>query len=165
MEQTHTTALVIRPHQLDWYQRLRSRIDRWVRRGGRAYPWADLLLLLPDFIHLTIHLLHDTRVRVTDRALLAAVLAYVIAPIDLIPEAFVGVPGLLDDLALLAAAYHTVLVRVPASVLHDYWAGPASVLEVVAAIIRDADSWLGPRRWRWLQRLLRTETGRAESPA
>ena len=111
------------------------------------------------------HLLRDARVRVTDRALLAAVLAYVIAPIDLIPEAFVGVPGLLDDLALLAAAYHAVLVRVPASVVRDYWAGPGSLLEVVAAIMRDADTWLGPRRWRWLQRVLRTETVRAHSPA
>ncbi len=154
------TALVIRPQQPDWYQRLRLWIQRWSTRGGRVHPWADLLFLLPDFVHLTLHVLRDPRVRAADRALLAAVLAYVFTPFDLIPEALVGVPGLFDDLALLAAAYHAILHRVPFAVLHDHWAGPTSLFDAVNRIVREADALLGPRRWRWLQRMVRADHGR-----
>ena len=154
MEATPDTALVIRPRQPDGYQRLRLRIRRWLTLGGRLRPWGDVLFLLPDFIHLTLQVVRDSRVRPADRALLTAVLLYVFTPFDLIPEGVVGVPGLLDDLALLAAAYHAVLTRVPAEVIHGYWAGPVPLLDAIRRIVREADAWLGPRRWQWLQRMV-----------
>lgn len=153
MHESGSRALIIRPQQPDWYQRLRLRIRRWSTAGGRVPPWADLLCLMPDLVHLTVCVVRDPRVAKADRALLATVLVYVCAPIDLIPEGLVGVPGLLDDLALLAAAYHAVLTRVPLALLQGYWAGPAPLLDVVSRVMRDADTWLGRRRWRWLQRM------------
>lgn len=160
-----TTTLIIRPQQPDWYQRLRLWIRRWTTAGGRVDPWADLLFLLPDFIHLTIQVLRDSRVRLADRALLAAVLAYVFTPFDLIPEALFGVPGLLDDLALLAAAYHAVLSRVPRALLEAYWAGPTPLFAAIRRIVEEADARLGPRRWRWLQRMVQAEQARVQAGA
>ena len=93
------------------------------------------------------------------------VLVYVFTPFDLIPEGLVGVPGLLDDLALLAAAYHAVLTRVPAAVLQGYWAGPVPLLDVIQRIVREADGWLGPRRWQWLQRMVRSDVAGARTHA
>lgn len=133
--------------------------------GGRVHPWADALLLLPDLIHLTVQVLRDPRVRPAERGLLAAVLAYVFLPIDLIPEAFTGVPGLLDDLALLAAAYHAVLHRVPADLLATYWAGPVALLDLVGHLVAEANRHLGVRRWNWMQRMVRAETVRAQASA
>ena len=158
MEAPLDRALIIRPHQPDGYHRLRLRIRRWLTLGGRLEPWGDALFLLPDLVHLTVHVLRDVRIRPADRALLATVLVYVFTPFDLIPEGLVGVPGLLDDLALLAAAYHAVLTRVPADVLQGYWAGPVPLLEAIRRVMRQADTWLGPRRWRWLQRMVQRDT-------
>ena len=126
-------------------------------------PWADALLILPDLMHLTIQVLRDTRVRLQDRALLAFALTYVFTPFDLIPEALFGVPGLLDDLALLAGAYHIVLQRIPLHVLTDYWAGPVPLLDVISRVVGEADAWLGPRRWHWLERMLKAEQQQAVS--
>ena len=47
----------------DFYRRLRARLDEWLQsREGRAYRFADHILLLPDFVHLIIRLALDRRV-------------------------------------------------------------------------------------------------------
>jgi len=68
----------------DYYRRLRARLDGWLQsREGRAYRFADHLLLLPDFVHLIIRLALDRRVPMELRTQTAAVLAYVMLPLDL----------------------------------------------------------------------------------
>ena len=95
------------------------------------------------------------------RVLAAAVVAYVLSPIDLIPD-FIPVLGLLDDLILVPLGVLLVRRLVPAEVLEDCrvrakeaigrgrpvsWAGAAAILCVWAALV--ALTFLVVRRWLW----------------
>jgi uncharacterized membrane protein YkvA (DUF1232 family) len=67
------------------------------RKRSRRKSAIQLLRELPNFIKLLVRLLRDARVSKLDRALFAVVIAYVLLPIDLLPD-FLGFTGLFDDL-------------------------------------------------------------------
>ena len=80
--------------------------------SSEAYPparrsWKELgmeaVLLLPNVVKLLVRITRDPRVPVRRKVVLAAVMAYVVSPIDLIPDFFIGV-GRLDDVIVVAIA-------------------------------------------------------------
>lgn len=66
---------------------------------GRA---LQVITHLPDFIRLYWRLFRDPRVSVLAKALLVATLAYVVWPLDIIPD-FLPVIGEMDDLGIVIA--------------------------------------------------------------
>lgn len=139
----------------DFYRRLRGRIDEWLQsREGRAYRFADHLLLLPDFVHLIIRLALDRRVPMELRTQTAAVLAYVMLPLDLIPEAMVGPVGFGDDLLLVALMVRRLLIMVPEEVVLSHWAGPTGLMETTRRILDAAEEMVGSKVWQRLQRIV-----------
>jgi uncharacterized membrane protein YkvA (DUF1232 family) len=139
----------------DFYRRLRTRLDEWLQsREGRAYRFADHLLLLPDFVHLTIRLALDRRVPMELRTQTAAVLAYVMLPLDLVPEGLVGPVGFGDDLLLIALMVRRLLTTVPPDVVMTHWAGPAGLMETIRTILDAAEEMVGNRVWKRLQRIV-----------
>lgn len=139
----------------DFYRRLRQRITDWLAsRDGRAYRFADRLLLLPDFVHLLIRLALDRRVPTALKTQTAAVLAYVALPLDLVPEAFAGPAGLADDLLLVALMIRRLLGSVPADVANTHWAGPPGLLQTIRNLMEAAEEMVGERVWKRLQRIV-----------
>ena len=66
---------------------------------GRA---LQVITHLPDFIRLYWRLFRDPRVSVLAKALLVATVAYVVWPLDIIPD-FLPVIGEMDDLGIVIA--------------------------------------------------------------
>src|SRR5689334_5272514 len=93
----------------DFYQALRARIAQWLAGKGKGFRHAQLLLLAPDLFHLLTRLMLDRRIPVSEKAGLGAALAYFLSPIDLLPEAFLGPAGYVDDVALAAYALHRLI--------------------------------------------------------
>ena len=139
----------------DFYRRLRGRLDEWLKsREGRAYRFADYLLLLPDFVHLVIRLALDRRVPMELRTQTAAVLAYVMLPFDLIPEAVIGPIGFGDDLLLVALMVRRLLTTVPQEVVLEYWTGPTGLMKTIRTVLDAAEEMVGSRVWQRLQRIV-----------
>ena len=139
----------------DFYRRLRTRLDAWLQsREGRAYRFADHLLLLPDFVHLVIRLALDRRVPMELRTQTAAVLAYVMLPFDLVPEGLVGPVGFGDDLLLAALMVRRLLITVPPDVVLAHWAGPVGLMETIRSVLDAAEDMVGSRVWKRLQRIV-----------
>ena len=139
----------------DFYQRLRASLDEWLKsREGRAYRFADYLLLLPDFLHLIIRLAIDRRVPTALRTQTAAVLAYVMLPLDLVPEGLVGPIGFGDDLLLVALMVRRLLITVPPDIVLTHWAGPAGLMDTIKTILDAAEEMVGTRVWKRLQRII-----------
>lgn len=139
----------------DYYRRLRARLDDWLQsREGRAYRFADHLLLLPDFVHLVIRLALDRRVPIELRTQTAAVLAYVMLPLDLVPEGLVGPLGFGDDLLLVALMARRLLTMVPPEVVLTHWAGPSGLMDTIRMLLDAAEEMVGARVWKRLQRLI-----------
>lgn len=82
----------------------------------------SMITQLPTIVTLVWRLLRDARVSKLDRALFVGVLAYIFAPIDLLPD-FVVVLGLVDDLYLVGLALSRLLGRAGPDVLLEHWRG------------------------------------------
>jgi len=104
-------------------------------RFGRARvreAAASLLRQAPAVLRLFGRLMTDARVSLVDRGLVAAVLAYVISPWDLIPD-FLAVIGVVDDLFLIGVALDRLLMRAPAEAVEEHWEGTPEGLDAVTA--------------------------------
>ncbi len=155
-EVTVSKGAAIEPAKMeDFYRRLRRRITDWIgSKQGRAYRYADRLLLLPDFVHLIIRLALDRRVPAELRAQTAAVLAYVVLPLDLMPEGLMGPVGFADDLLLVVLMTRRLLARVPSDVVLSHWAGRADLLRTIQGVLEVADEMVGNKLWKRLQRMV-----------
>ena len=104
-------------------------------RFGRARvreAATTLLRQAPAVLRLFGRLMTDRRVSVVDRGLVAAVLAYVISPFDLIPD-FLTIIGVVDDLFLMGIALERLLMRAPRDVVEDHWVGTPEGLDALTA--------------------------------
>lgn len=100
----------------------------------RAELLKEAALAVPHLVMLLSRLMRDRDVSTTRKVLAGAAIAYVISPYDLLPD---GIPfiGCIDDVVVLAAAVHSLMVAVPAARLDAYWEGSEDALDIVAGLI------------------------------
>src|SRR6266550_6314806 len=112
-----------------FYDRVRKNIHRYVERKGAAVEkTAEFLLLVPDVFILLWRLLNDARVSGKNKVLLGSGVAYFVFPFDLLPEAFLGPIGYLDDLVLAVYILNRMLTDTDAAILREHWSGSDDVL-------------------------------------
>lgn len=83
---------------------------------------------LPNYVRLLAGLMTDARVRPLDKVLVAGAIAYIIMPIDLIPD-FIPFFGEIDDLFVLILALQHLVGNAGRGVLLDHWRGDPADLE------------------------------------
>jgi uncharacterized membrane protein YkvA (DUF1232 family) len=98
--------------------------------AGRHTDARALARFVPDCAVLFRRLLGDGRVAWWRKVLLAAALAYLVMPFDLVPD-FIPVAGQLDDAIVVALALRLILRASGASLLGEHWPGPARSLRVI----------------------------------
>lgn len=91
----------------------------------------------------------DTRVPRRNKLIFAGVAAYLVMPVDLIPDWLPGI-GRLDDLIMLCVALDSVLNHVPQKVLDDHWQGDQAVLDTIRSIVSTAVEFVPPQLLRTL---------------
>lgn len=96
----------------------------------------EAAMLFPNVVKLLTRLLRDERVPMRRKALIGAVLAYVVSPIDLIPDFVVGF-GRLDDLVLVSLAIDHLMSGSDEALVREYWDGTQDGLD----LIRSAFAW------------------------
>lgn len=121
--------------QDDFYQKLRSKIQKWLdTRAGGIGKLGQYVLFAPDFFHLLSKLMLDSRIDTSNKAKIGAGILYFFAPIDFLPELLVGPGGFLDDVVVAVFIINTLLNKFPAEVIEEHWAGDKSLLSVVSGI-------------------------------
>jgi uncharacterized membrane protein YkvA (DUF1232 family) len=108
--------------------------------AGRRTDAAALARFGPDCVVLVRRLLGDRRVPRRVRLALAALLVYLLSPIDLVPD-FVPVAGQLDDALLLALALRLLLRASGPEIVRERWPGPPRSLEVVLRLAQRPGGW------------------------
>jgi uncharacterized membrane protein YkvA (DUF1232 family) len=89
---------------------------------------------VPNLVKLCYRLMRDPRVPEKQKVFLAVALAYLLAPVDLIPD-YIPFIGRADDLLLLAFALNAMFEAAGEVVVHEHWDGTGDVLEIVAGVI------------------------------
>jgi uncharacterized membrane protein YkvA (DUF1232 family) len=108
--------------------------------AGRRGDAAAVARFVPDCTVLVRRLLGDPRVPRHSRMVLAALLAYLVFPIDLVPD-FIPVAGQLDDAVLLVLVLRQLLRAAGPEVVCDHWPGPERSLRVLLAVAQRPRGW------------------------
>jgi uncharacterized membrane protein YkvA (DUF1232 family) len=97
---------------------------------GHQADARALVRLVPDCVVLFKRLLTDPRVDWWRKVVLVGVIAYVVSPIDIVPD-FVPIAGQLDDAILVVIAIRVLLRGSGPRLLSEHWPGPARSLEFI----------------------------------
>ena len=111
-------------------------IDDRVPAPSRTYGelLLEAALLLPNLVKLLARLMRDPRVPVKRKVALGLVLAYVVSPIDLIPDFVVGL-GRIDDIVLVSVALDQMLNGPEAGLVLEHWDGSIDALDLVRSVV------------------------------
>jgi uncharacterized membrane protein YkvA (DUF1232 family) len=101
----------------------------------------DLLLFLPRLGVLLGKLIADPEVATADKLLLAGVVAYIMSPIDIVPD-FIPVVGQIDDVYLVALCLLRLLNRSGEAKVRKYWEGPEDIVSLLNTITDLATRYL-----------------------
>jgi uncharacterized membrane protein YkvA (DUF1232 family) len=100
------------------------------RRDGAKRTLLDTIRQLPSYLRLLGGLLVDRRVSLVDKALVAGAIAYIVSPLDLIPD-FIPFLGQVDDVFLLMASLERLVANAGADVVYDHWRGDPDEIEAL----------------------------------
>jgi uncharacterized membrane protein YkvA (DUF1232 family) len=106
----------------------------WVLRP-RDVRIAALLRVVPDILRLVRNLLVDRSVPPAVRVALIGLLAWLVNPIDLIPD-FIPVLGPLDDVVVAILVLRFVRRRLGDEEMRRRWPGTSDGYDLLAAILR-----------------------------
>jgi uncharacterized membrane protein YkvA (DUF1232 family) len=123
-------------------------------RTGARRTVMGYVAELPRFLRLLWGLITDARVATVDKLLVAGAIAYIVTPIDLIPD-FIPFLGEVDDVYLLVLALRRLLQNAGRTVLLAHWTGdPAELRELNLRKVMLAAAFFLPRRMRRRLRIL-----------
>jgi len=144
----------LNPSQQDFYKKLRNDVKTWLNKNlDRENKWADYVLVAPDLFHLLCKLSVDKDVPSKKKIKLIAGIAYFISPIDLLPEAFLGPIGYLDDIAVAAYLLNELVNEVDPHIVRIHWAGDSDILDLIKTILANADKMIGGRLWQKIRKI------------
>ena len=105
----------------------------WLIRP-RTVALGELVRVVPDLLRLVRRLIADGTVPLDARAALVGLLAWLVNPIDLIPE-FIPVLGPLDDVVVAVLVLRYVRRRIGEDELRARWPGTSAGYELLAGIL------------------------------
>lgn len=122
-------------------------------RTGAKRTVVSVISEIPKFLRLLYGLLTDSRVNNIDKLVVAGAIAYILMPIDLIPD-FIPFIGEVDDVFLMILAIDRLISHAGRKVVADHWVGdPAELGTLNLERILAACAFFLPKRMR---RRLRT---------
>ena len=91
------------------------------RRGAKR-TLMGTITQLPLYLRMFFGLFRDVRVSTVDKVLVGAAIAYLLAPVDLVPD-WIPVLGQVDDVFLLVTALKRLMQNAGKRVVAEHWAG------------------------------------------
>ena len=105
----------------------------WLHRPSRELA-GPTLKLIPDLVRLVRSLLADAATPTAAKVALVGLLAYLLSPIDLIPDFLPGV-GALDDVAIAALVLRWAGRRIGLSGLRAHWTGSEAGFALLSRLL------------------------------
>ena len=141
---TEVSGPVTRERADRFYDRMRSAIRGYLeKKGTLAGNTGEYLLLAPDVFVLLWRLVTDNRVNAKNKVMLGSGLAYYFFPLDIMPEAFLGPIGYLDDLVFGVYLLNKLLADTDVAILREHWSGRDDILDTIRNVLNAADNLVG----------------------
>ncbi|MDQ6717398.1 MAG: YkvA family protein [Gemmatimonadota bacterium] len=122
-------------------------------RTGAKRTLVGTMKEIPNFLRLLYGLVTDPRVSNVDKLLVAGAIAYVLMPMDIIPD-FIPFIGEVDDVFVIVMALQRLISNAGRAVVADHWMGePGELSALNLERVLAACAFFLPRR---IRRRLRT---------
>lgn len=125
------------------------RIDDYNNRKEAKGFLKGVIMLIPNFLKLLYRLFKDSRVPMAEKAMVVGAIAYVVSPLDLLPDVIPFI-GQVDDLYLIGLVVLRLLARTDDAVIQEHWDGRGDLASLVNKIVRAAQ-YILPKK---MQRIL-----------
>lgn len=145
-------TIELNPREQRFYDKLRGYVVK--QEPGRGSGLRDLLFLLPDLAVLLFRMSREPLVPLGGKAIALMGAAYLMSPIDLIPE-ILGPIGFLDDLVVAAACLSRLLNYVHPDVVRMHWSGQGDALEAIQRVTQWGEDFVVVRLPAIFKRLVR----------
>lgn len=122
----------------DKYTKGRKKLEK--KFDGKLNVLHEYVLIVPDIVALIYRLLKDERVKIKTKLEISAAVAYIIFPIDIIPE-FIPLIGKIDDVAVLFFALNRIINEVPINIIAENWAGKNDLVVVLKKAVEFLNSY------------------------
>jgi uncharacterized membrane protein YkvA (DUF1232 family) len=141
--------------KLKFYENLREKITRYAtdKTGEKGGKFTEYVLALPDFFILLCRLAVDKRVNTSQKLMIGGIIAYVISPIDIIPD-FIPIIGYVDDVVLVVFGLNIILNDLDNQIILDNWSGKQDVLELLQKITSTAEDFLNKNVLKKIKKLV-----------
>jgi uncharacterized membrane protein YkvA (DUF1232 family) len=117
-------------------------------RTGAKRTVLGTIQQLPHYLKLLGGLLLDRRVAPIDKLMVAGAIAYILLPLDLLPD-FIPFLGEVDDVFLLVSALQRLITNAGRRVVLDHWTGdPAELRQLNLQRVLSAAAFFLPLRMR-----------------
>lgn len=117
------------------------------RRGAKRTV-IHYIRQLPHYLRLLFGLMTDPRVAAVDKLLVVGAIAYIVTPIDFLPD-FIPFLGEVDDVYLLVMSLQRLISNAGRRVLLDHWGGEvADLADLKLRQVLSAAAFFLPRRIR-----------------
>jgi uncharacterized membrane protein YkvA (DUF1232 family) len=103
-----------------------------------------------------IRLIQDGRTPMRFKSQLVMVAAYVVLPVDLIPEAVFGAAGLADDALVISVMLMRLLgnsKELDQQMLRELWSGKGDIVDVINEVVDSGGEIVNTRVWRRVRSL------------
>ena len=150
----------------DYYTRVRDKIVRWAEGAGADRDITGYVLLIPDLMALFVRLMADPRVAPALKFEIAAASAYIISPLDLMPEIALGPAGLIDDSIVAVIALNRVVKMMGQAgedVLRQNWNGSDDILKVIQDLLERADRFVSGPVWNGIKSFMQEPDSKPDS--
>ena len=104
--------------------------ERDTRARAQEAGIATIVKAVVEGLRVSVALAGDPRVAGRDKAMAALALVYLVFPIDLIPDMFLGF-GQLDDLGLIFWGWRRLLQGAGRDLIAEHWRGDTAALDLV----------------------------------
>jgi uncharacterized membrane protein YkvA (DUF1232 family) len=101
----------------------------------------EILADFPHLVRLIYRLIQENRVSRFDKVILLGIVAYVLNPLDLMPDA-IPLLGQVDDAYLMALGLLRMLNRADPEVLNENWSGRYGIVPLIKSITRAATFYM-----------------------
>jgi uncharacterized membrane protein YkvA (DUF1232 family) len=133
----------LEPEDRRFYSRLRERIREWAaKKGPKRAKTVEYVMAVPDVFVLLLRLIGSPSVAKRSKLMLAAVVAYIVFPFDLMPEGLLGPGAFIEDLVLAVYAITRIIDERGADFVRRHWSGDQDILELVTAVSSGAQKIL-----------------------
>lgn len=112
----------------------------------------DVVQLVPNLVKLLTRLMKDPRVPRRSKLMIGGLVAYLVSPIDLVPDFLPGV-GRVDDVLIAVFVINHLIDRAGEDVVLEHWDGPYDLLDLVRTVLDATGQLVPPPLRRWMERL------------